>query len=315
MATKYWISTSSTSFNTAANWSDGIAPANGDVLVFNGAGTANCSTNLGANLTTVTVIVEPGYTGEIGAVATGAATYLALDGGTLKMPRAASGSRSSGSPRVLVRFDKSDGTGSVAGTVVIEETNSTGTETFYPPVMIRGGSGGITGTVTGNSVVGFAMRPGETTTLTSLRTSAGAGGTPIVFLAPGVTLSAAVFEHGIIYDKRDTTAPTIRVGGATYDYAGTGATTTLIIDAGVCYYSGTGTITAATVKAGTLDFSRDPRGKTVTDCTCEAGYTLNVDNGVPGGIIFTNAIQYPDGLSAGKLITPAYVKGTLVAIA
>src|SRR5688500_12572608 len=130
MATKWWISTSSTSFNTAANWSDGIAPANGDTLVVNGAGNASIATNLNADLTGITLIVEPGYTGEIGAVTAGVATALALDGGTLKMPRAQAGGRSAGSPRVIVRFDKSDGTGSVAGVVIIEETNTTGTETF-----------------------------------------------------------------------------------------------------------------------------------------------------------------------------------------
>lgn len=308
MGTKFWISTSSTSFNTGANWSDNAAPSNNDVLIFNGVGTANCSSNLSTVLTGVTVIVEPGYTGYIGNVSGATADYLVLDGGTLKMPRTggAAGTSSAGSQRVMIDF------GSTAAVVYIETSNSTGAESFYPPVMVKGTS--ITATVLGGNV-GFAVRPGDAATLASLRVAKQTSSAPYVFLGAGVTLTDGVFDAGNILSKAENTATTIRVGGATYEYTGTGAHTTLHLDAGKAIYSGTGTLTTANVR-GYLDLSQDPRAKTITTANTYRGSTINADNGVPGGVVFTNAINHYDGIGPNgcTLITPAGVKGTLAAI-
>jgi hypothetical protein len=308
MATKFWISTSSTSFSTAANWSDGNAPGNNDTLIFNGIGTANCSTDLSSVLTGVTVIVEPGYSGYIGLVSGATANYLVLDGGTLKMPKTggASSNANAGSQRVMIAF------GSTAATVYVEATNPIGAESYYPPVMVKGTA--VTATVLGGNT-GFAVRPGDVATLASLRVAKQSGTSPYAYLGAGVTLTDAVLEAGRILSKADNTATTIRVGGAEYEYTGTGAHTTLHLDAGKVIYSGTGTLTTANVR-GYLDLSQDPRAKTITTASTWRGSTINADNGVPGGVVFTNAINHYDGVgpSGCTLITPANVKGTLVSI-
>src|SRR5688572_27038899 len=110
MATKWWISTSSTSFTTAANYSDNAAPANGDTIIFNHLGTASVLTNLGSSLTTLTVIVEKSYTGSIGVLAVGGSsgTYLTMDGGTVHIERPAAFGSGSGSS--LLMFDTGTGT-------------------------------------------------------------------------------------------------------------------------------------------------------------------------------------------------------------
>jgi hypothetical protein len=306
--TKFWISTSSTSFSTAANWSDGNAPANSDTLIFNGVGTAAVSTDLSTVLTGVTLIVEPAYTGNIGLVSGATQNYLTLDGGTLRMPLSQSGSRNSGSQKIMVAF------GTTAATVIIEETNTTGAETNYPPVQVKGTV--ITATVTGNSYVGFAVRPSDVATLASLRISAGAGGTPNVWLGSGVTITDCVLEAGNVFSYVAQTCTAMRIGGATVNVmsGASGAHTTINLDAGALYYSGTGTITTLNIRSALCDFSRDPRAKTVTTATTNKGAVLNVDTGVPGSIIFTNAVNHNDGLgpNGAQLITPAFVKGTLV---
>lgn len=304
MATKYWISTSSTSFSTAGNWSDNAAPANDDILIFNGVGTAACSTDLGTILTGVTVIIEPNHSAAIGAVAAGAATYLVLDGGTLKMPRLPNPASAAGPSRVLIDF------GSTAATVDIQATNTTGSETQYPPVQILGDA--LTASVSGGSV-GFAVRPGETATLASLRVTKGLGGDPSVYLGPGATVTSGTYDAGTVESRASATAATTRVSGATYRVEGSAAHTTLTIDAGKVYYNGSGTIATLDCN-GTFDATALGSALTITTATFRRGYLADLDNGVPGGITFTNPINYPDGIQAGTLRTPAGVKGTLVAI-
>jgi hypothetical protein len=305
MATKYWISTSSTSFSTAGNWSDNSAPADGDTLIFGSYGTANVATDLdGSGLQTVTVIVEPGYSGQIGALSAGAATYLTLDGGTLLMPGTPNVSNAAGSQRVWINF------GTTTATATIDYSNSIGSDSAFPPVLLLGTALSLYQT---GGVVGVAARAGETATVANLRLARGSRGDPTLILGRGVTMTScdAVFDAGTIMDQRSNGCQSVRCSGATYTYTGTGATTTVHADAGTVTYSGTGTITTLNAKT-TVDFSKDPRAKTVTNCNVYNGGSLNVDNGVPGGVTFTNAINFPDGVRG--LTTPSGVKVTLAAI-
>lgn len=297
MAKKYWISSSSTSFNTAGNWSGGVAPANSDTLYFGAYGSANCATNIASTgLTGLTIIVEPGYTGQIGSVTAGVPAYLQISGGTLRMASTPGGSIYPGSPRVLIDFGTAN-----PGTVLMEFGNSVGADPSIPAVCVIGsGSGALTINQSGGSL-GVAVYPGEVATITNITTID--GGTTL--LGQGVTLTAATFAAGTITDRRDNTATAIRVAGAAYNYSGTGATTTLNVDAGTCTYSGTGTITTANLR-GLLDMSQDSQAKTVTTVNRYDGGSLNLNNGVPAGITITNAINnYGSAGSCGWLTVAA----------
>ena len=50
-----------------------------------------------------------------------------------------------------------------------------------------------------------------------------------------------------------------------------GSITTLTADGGTVYYAGTGTIATANLSEATLDFSRDMRGRTVTNANLYRG--------------------------------------------
>lgn len=82
MATKTWNgSAGDNNFGTAGNWIGGVAPVNGDSVIFNEAGTSNCTAGMATGLTLQNFIVFPGYTGTIGAagspiVFTGTAGYF-----------------------------------------------------------------------------------------------------------------------------------------------------------------------------------------------------------------------------------------------
>jgi hypothetical protein len=302
MATRYWIGTT-TSFTLNTNWSPTGAPASNDVLMFNGSATGSCSADLGSSLTGVTIIVEPSFIYSIGTVVAGLATYLTLDGGTLRMPKSTGAGSPTGSPRILIDF----GTGTLSATVDIESTGNSPTEAAYPPVQLLGSK--ITANITGG-IVGFAVRPGESATLTSLKTG---GDNPRVTLGKGVTLTSGIWNSGTIESLSDNTATTVRISKGSYTYTGTGAHTTLYVDGGAVTYKGSGNIGTLDCRK-TFDASGNSNAVTVTNTILRAGFDVNVNNGVAGGIVFTNAIQYPDGMHAGKLQTPTGVKGTLVAI-
>lgn len=287
MATKYWISTSSTSFNTAANWSDTAAPGNNDTLVFNHLGTANCTTNLSTILTGVTVIVEKSYTGQIGVLSGATATYLVLDGGTLNVGQTTGGTSSgSGSPLVMVNF------GSTAGTVNLYDSASTSSTSYYPPVIVKGTS--LTWNQFGGSA-GVAVLPGETATLTAAKILKGYNPTvsPSLYLGTGVTTTALNAALGNIVNRSAQTQTAVTLSGtAQYLYDGTGAHTTLTTEIGsTAIYSGTGTITTLN-NGGTFDREKDPRALTITNTNLYRGCALLLNNGVASSTTRTNAVAF-----------------------
>jgi hypothetical protein len=307
LAEKHWVSTSSTSFNTAANWSDGVAPANGDTLRFNQYGTANCSTNLGSTLTTITLIVEKSYLGQIGSLTSaGVATYLTFDGGTIHLEQPPIQGSPAGSSLIMI-----GNTSTTAMTINVYDSSSSAAQTNNPPILIKGTD--ITLNHYGGKV-GLAATTGDTCTATiNCLRAATASVATYLFCGSGCTITAlrAGDSASILSRSNNTCASAIIGGTATYEYQGTGAHTALEVnDSAICYASGTGTVTAATVRGGTLDFSRDARAKTVTDLAVYKDSTLNFDNGQRTSLTFTNAITYPDGLGSITFKSPAYVKQT-----
>jgi hypothetical protein len=301
MAEKYWISTSSTSFSTAANWSDNAAPADGDTLWFNSLGTANVETDLDASaLDTLVINIEKGAP-SIGT----SATALTIDGGTVNLIR---DDNNSAAWPTLVRIANSS---TNALTVNVGDSASQSSDGVYPPVQLNGAA--ITLNATGG-YVGVGVRPGQTATLASLRTVQGSSA-PTIDLGAAVTITDAVLTAGTVYSISASTATAVRVNGADYRIDGNAAHTTLNVDKGTVTWNGTGTITTLNLR-GTFDASQNPRARTITTVNTYRGAVLKLDNGVAGGITVTNAINHYDGIggSGASITFPPNTKGTYAAI-
>lgn len=279
MATKYWISTSSTSFNTAANWSDGNAPANDDVLCFDYRGTANVETNLSTVLTGIVIRKEKSYTGRIGVLSsTGStATYLVLDGGTLHYEQDTGAGVGSGSPLCMINFG---GTAAVAN---VYDSASSSYSTYLPPLLLKGTS--LTLHMSGGKVA-VAPLHGETSTGTfRVFKNPNAVVAPSLFLGSGVTTTALTVDQGASCHSRagqTVTSAIVDGTGSLYTYDGSGAHTALTVGEGAkCIHYGTGTITTLNL-SGTFDRTRDTRALTLSTSNIYGGSHFLLDNGVSG---------------------------------
>jgi len=303
MAIITWIGTTG-DFNTGANWSGGSAPTTGDTIILNGTSNVALTSNLNQSASTgVTLIITHASSAQIGTDVDGVATYLQIGASNVIIGRS-DGGTGNGSQLILLDL------GSTASAVNILQSSSTSANQKYPPIGIKGTA--VTLTPSGGTT-GVAVRPGETATLAALKTTRGGNSTPTIYLGSGVTPTAISVDAGTVNSLSDNTCASARVSGGTYNVSGTGAHTLLNVDDGTCNYTGVGTITAANIR-GSLLMGADARAKTITDATIYKNATLDIDNGVPGSITFTNPIQYPDGIGAVTIRTPAGVKGTLAAI-
>jgi hypothetical protein len=301
MATTYWISTSSTSFSTNANWSSGTAPANGDTFVFNGLGTASVLTDLGTVLTGTTMIVEKSYAGSIGVLSGATATYLVLDGGTAHFEQGSGQGSGPGSPLLMVNY------GSTAAVVNIYDSASTSSTTYYPPILIKGSS--LTVNHSGGTA-GVAQLPGETATLTALKMLKGVNPsvTPSMYLGTGVTTTLLTAALGTVLNRSNQTQTTVTLSGtAQYNYDGTGAHTTLNVNKGSsAIYSGTGTITTLNLYGGTFDREKDPRALTITNTNLYNGCAILLNNGVASSTTRTNPVAFVGcGIQDIRATTPS----------
>ena len=297
MATYYWISSVAGAFNLATNYQPNTpsgGPQAGDTIYFGSYGAGSVTSGLSSDLATLTIIVEPGYTGQIGSVSGGVLTYLSLDGGTLKLPANPNTNNSSGSQLIAVNFSKVALNGSAASTVTVETSNSTGAISGLPSVLILGPA--ITLNMTGGSV-GIAARPGEVSTVVAIDATQ-ANGTPYLLIGRGVSSASGstwTFNNTNVLDMRSNATNTVRTSGsAVYTYVGTGATATLWVDgSSTAIYSGTGTLTQGNI-SGTFDLSQSAVARTVTNLSIYGG-TLKTNNGAPGAITFTNPVQFAGG--------------------
>lgn len=313
MATLIWAAAADgANFGTDTNWSPNAVPANNDTLVFNGTSTKTCTAGLDQSaLTGVTLVIEKSYTGQIGSVSGGVATPLKFGTATVKLPRSSGAGSPSGSPRLIFGT-----TGSAGGTLLVEDTCGSSSETAYPPVQIVLGT--WTASISGGGLgVAFAPRFGETCTVQTLTTGKGQSGEPVIYLGPGSTVTSGTYDAGRILDASANAMTTVRISGASYEELGlaSGAKTTVYLDAGKMYGNGSGTWTTCEVRGAEMHFEGLTQAKTVTTMKCFSGYSLNIDNGIPttasGGLTITNAIEFADGVQSGSLTTPAGVKATL----
>lgn len=286
MATKYWISTSSTDFTAAANWSTTSAPANNDVLIFDGRGTASALSNLASVLTGVTLYVYKTYGGSVGVLPSGAtaAAYLQFDGGTIYLQQNNGISSATGTPLLMLK-----NSGATAMTInVYDSASSSGA---YPPVIITGGTA-ITINQMGGSI---AVSPfnGDTATVAAHNVANGGNAiSPAYLYGPGVTSTALTSAAGSGLSMANNThaALVLSGNGTTLTTTGTGAVTALTVGNGsTCKYFGSGTLTAGSI-SGTFDRTGDTRALTITNMTVYRGASILLNNGKAGSITKTNPI-------------------------
>jgi hypothetical protein len=300
MPTKYWISTSSGSFNTAANWSDTLAPANNDTLIFGSYGTASVDANLSTILTGVTIIVEKSYPGNIGTISGGTFTYLTLDGGTAHIGQLTGGPGTQpGSSQIMLNF------GTTAATVTVYDSGSSGAfNNTYPAILLDGTV--LTLRQFGGSV-GIATDTANTSTLVDGRIAPGGAALvpPTLYLGRGVTTTFLSVGSGRALSRSANTNSEVRVsGGGYYSHIGTGAHSLVTAySAGFVEYSGTGTITALTLLGGTFDRRSGPAPLTITDLEIHAGSSLLLDNGIASSTTITNPVNFSSCAIQDVIIT------------
>ena len=111
MATRYWRGTT-TAWGTAANWSGATAPIDSDTVIFDGDGVFNCTTDLDPDKDLAKLIVEDGYTGDLGAT-----------GGPLKIASAIVILRGQG--QVFLQAEDTGGSGLIDNLVIASPNRNT----------------------------------------------------------------------------------------------------------------------------------------------------------------------------------------------
>ena len=293
MATKYWLGTTSGSFNTAANWSDGVAPANSDTLIFDWRGGSNpVTSNLGTTLTGITVIKEKSYTGDIGVLTATTATYLTFDGGTLYYEQGTGQGSPEGSGTAMFAF------GSTAAVAHVYDSSSTSDSEYFPPLLIKGTS--LTVHHYGGTV-GIAALNGDAATVTYNMAKGTGGVDPKAYFGLGSTITAFRANSGTALSRSSNTIASLALSGdAQFEHQGTGAGTTVTADGqSTVYWTSAGTIATLNLSS-TFNRTRHTGSLTFTNANLYEGYQLLLNNGVSGSHIWTNQpvhvrCSYQDG--------------------
>lgn len=180
--------------------------------------------------------------------------------------------------------------GSAAWTVNVNNTGNPAQQ-GQPALFLKGTNAANVLNVT-RGVVGSATLPSEAATWTTINVGYQQSQNTDVtlILGAGCTLTTINQNGGQVSVNSAVTTLTQR-GGAAFVY-GTATVGTLDVEAGTCNYYSNGTLTTATVGvAGTLDFSKDPRSRTVTNCTVY-GTLIDPDHTVS----FSTAVYFPNGI-------------------
>jgi len=255
-------------WDNADNWTGGSVPANSD-SVYIEQSSVSIKYGLAQSSVTLTLLsITSSFTGDLGLPAVNQsgssnyqeyrATYLAIGATTLNI----GDGPGQGSGRLKIDL------GSVQSTVNIRNTSS-GSETNLEAVQLKGTHASNVVNVTKGSVA-IAGYGGDVSTVATL--TVGFVSSPTtdsrVRCGAGVTLTTLQMSGGEVELNSGLTTVTMTTGTLTVN---SGSITTLTADGGTVYYAGTGTITTANLSEATLDFSRDMRGRTVTNANLYRG--------------------------------------------
>jgi len=252
-------------WSTATNWDTGAVPVNSDdVIVENSA--ADILYGLDQSAVTLTSLtIKSSFTGKIGVPRTNSRgyveyrdSYLAIGATTCTIGEG----EGTGSGRCKINF------GTAQTTCTVYQSGSR-FERSIPATLLKGThASNVLNVLKGD--VGVAFFEGETATVATLRQGyeTNVNGDTAVVLGPGCTLTTITKSGGDLEINSNLTTLT-NSGGETDIVAGTPGTIT--VTGGSVRYRTSGTCTTLTVGPGEVDFSRDLRAVTVTNCTIKAG--------------------------------------------
>lgn len=249
-------------FANAQNWSNGIAPVNSDILVFDN-GSTPCKYNLSTSLTGITLSVEQGYAGSIGlpfinsdsttVYAEYRPTSLTLAGGTAIVNAPS-----------LTRCNLAFG----AHTANVRVLATGKRPDQYVPVVLMTGGDGSSELDISKGDVGVAFYQGTTATFPTIKTSYVTNAVVDVSLqcGPGATLTNVIKNGGTAVLRCSATTITQDSAGGNLTIGDSAAVTTLNVFNGIAALNSTGTVgTVNLYNLAFLDADQDPRAKTITN--------------------------------------------------
>lgn len=257
MAINYWQSSSSTDWNVAGNWSDGV-PNAGDTLVF-AANAVPVLSNLDQSAVALgDVFIEASYTGWFGG---SSSEYLKIDPNNLwiGVNHNYAGSRLAGSPRLNIDLGSTG-----ACNVIVESTCTRSTDLGFMPVRVKSTHASSTLRVN-RGFVGVAETQLEAATFatiwvgctgateqdTHLHVGRGTGTLTTVNVSCGRADIGSAFTTGNVY------------GGKLMTF-GAGAVTTINQYSGTTISNSIGTVTTINQYGGHLDLDQTSEARTIT---------------------------------------------------
>jgi len=281
-------------FNDADNWTNGSVPVDGDTIVYD-SGNVDCLYGLSqGGVTPAALNITRAYTGKIGLPeingANPAAPYREYRTDSLTLCDSGDATNTTitigegdGTGSSRIRLDTN--TGQVTGTVL-----STGQRELVgvPALLIKGTHASNEWNILKGDV-GGAYYASETTNIATLRVgwvNNQLGDARVELGEDHGTITTLSQSGGVLIVDGAVTTHSMTDGECTYR---SGNVTTLNMDGGTVYYKGTGTITTANLGSdASLDFRRDMRGRTVTNCNLYEGCALHDPFGT---VTFSNGLD------------------------
>ena len=288
-------------WSTNANWSGGSKPAASDTVVIENSAVPILWGLDQAGVTLAELRIMQSYTGTIGLpedqFTTGATdsdttkpeyreTYLKISATMVRIGEHYGSGNPAGAGRI--KLD----TGSNQTQLNVANSATTSTDGNLEPIRWLGSHASNAVNVTKGRLGVATTVAGETATISELNVGqrGNLASDADVNLGPGVTITTLNQSAGEVVTAAGLT--TVNQSGGTVTSCGAATIATANIG-GAAYFNATGTITTLrVVGAGSADFSRDPRDKTVTNCELHKGAQLNLDNGNPLSVTFTNDIDF-----------------------
>lgn len=259
--------------STAANWSSGSLPANGDDIYFsNTSSAALYGLTALAAVAPASVNQDSTFTGTIGLPKVNSSGYREYRpdylqfGATTKCLLGTNPNSGPGSGRIKLDFQ-------AAAVPITVYSTGQALEQGVPALLVKGTA--LTSLEVLYGSAGVAFFAGEVSTLPLV--NVGYTNSPLsdvtLYLGAGCTLTTVNQSGGQVTAQANVTT-WIQTNGTTSFLAG--AIATLAVTGGTHYYESTGTITQGKVSGpGVLDFSRDMRGRTVTNMNCYGNGQIN----------------------------------------
>lgn len=308
----YTITTASSGPNdvsTAANWSGGAIPANGDTVYIDGSSpfalahglsTAYYLTLLRIDMPE-TALIGLGriYTSDVAGVtkdANSTPEYRAqswkfsgsAQAMTVQIGREFGPNVSSGSGRI--KLDLNDTSASIqvfnsSATVTSDDTGLPAIQllanSVYTALFVRSGPAGVGLGVQSETVVVASVTVADTSSASK------------VTIGPNVTCPTITSNGGVLRVMATSASAAITINGGTAYLEGTTTIATLLCNGGIVYSNGARTITACTIgENATLNTRSSGQAQTITTLTMKPSATLvSASN-----LTITNAIVFPTQL-------------------